>query len=143
LHFYRKNGRRGREQSIPHHGIEVIAKLPTPIAGPAHYLTASEVATMDFLRSELSLCIPRIYGWNSSVSLDLNPVGAEYIIMEKIKGVELSQCWPSLSKKEMFTVIKQLCEYESKLFTTPMTQIGGLYYADSLSPEEQADGGPR
>jgi hypothetical protein len=67
-------------------GFEVIAKLPTPIAGPAHYLTASEVATMDFLRAELSLPIPHIYGWNSSVSLDLNPVGAEYSSWRKSKG---------------------------------------------------------
>jgi hypothetical protein len=57
--------------------------------------------------------------------------------MEKIKGVELRQCWPSLSKQEMFTVIKQLCEYESKLFTTTFAQIGGLYYTDSLLPQKR------
>jgi hypothetical protein len=118
-------------------GFEVIAKLPTPIAGPAHYLTASEVATMDFLRTELSLPIPHIYGWNSSTSLEKNPVGAEYIIMEKVKGIELSRCWPSLSKKEMLTVIKQLCEYENKLFTTTFEQIGGIYYTHGLSLQER------
>ncbi|KIY52783.1 hypothetical protein FISHEDRAFT_14711, partial [Fistulina hepatica ATCC 64428] len=31
-------------------GTEAIAHFSTPLAGPAHYLTASEVATMDFLR---------------------------------------------------------------------------------------------
>jgi hypothetical protein len=118
-------------------GFEVIAKLPTPIAGPTHYLTASEVATMDFLRTELSLPIPHIYGWNSSTSLETNLVGAEYIIMEKVKGVELSHCWQSLSKKEMLTVIKQLCGYENKLFTTTFKQIGGIYYSNSLSPQER------
>ncbi len=30
-------------------GYEVIAQIPTPIAGPAYYTTASEVATIDFL----------------------------------------------------------------------------------------------
>jgi hypothetical protein len=115
-------------------GFEVIAKLPTPIAGPPHYLTASEVATMDFLRTESSLPIPHIYGWNSSSK---NPVGAEYIIMDKVEGVELSRCWPSLSMKEMFTVIKQLCEYENKVFTTVFEQIGGIYYTHSLSPHER------
>ncbi|CAG7918334.1 unnamed protein product [Penicillium olsonii] len=34
-------------------GREVIARIPTPVAGPPHYTTASEVATMDFLRSIL------------------------------------------------------------------------------------------
>ena len=36
-------------------GFEAIAKIPTPIASPSYYLTASEVATMDFLRTQLSL----------------------------------------------------------------------------------------
>lgn len=31
-------------------GCEVIARIPTSIAGPPHYTTASKVATMDFLR---------------------------------------------------------------------------------------------
>jgi len=30
-------------------GSEVVAKLPNPNAGPAHYTTASEVATVDFV----------------------------------------------------------------------------------------------
>ena len=28
---------------------KVIARIPTPIAGPPRYITASEVATIDFL----------------------------------------------------------------------------------------------
>ena len=32
-------------------GKEVIAKLPNPNAGRAHFTTASEVATMDYVRS--------------------------------------------------------------------------------------------
>lgn len=31
-------------------GKEVIAKVPNPNAGHAHFTTASEVATMDFVR---------------------------------------------------------------------------------------------
>jgi hypothetical protein len=118
-------------------GFEVIAKVPTPIAGPRHYLTASEVATMDFLRSEVGLPIPRVYGWNSSAAVEENPVGAEYVIMEKVQGVELSRCWRGLTKKARLGVIKQICKYENKLFTTPFEQIGGLYYPGSLSPEER------
>lgn len=30
-------------------GVEVFAKLPNPNAGPAHYTTASEVATRKFV----------------------------------------------------------------------------------------------
>lgn len=31
-------------------GHEAIAKLPNPNAGPSHYTTASEVATMNFVQ---------------------------------------------------------------------------------------------
>lgn len=36
-------------------GLEVVAKLPNPNAGPAQYTTASEVATHALVRSTLSL----------------------------------------------------------------------------------------
>ncbi|MCJ1310690.1 hypothetical protein MMC25_004356 [Agyrium rufum] len=59
-------------------GSQVVAKVPNPNAGQAHFTTASEVATMDFARNE-------------------NPVGAEYIIMEKVQGIELEE--PTREKK--------------------------------------------
>jgi hypothetical protein len=34
-------------------GSEVVAKIPNPNAGPAHYSTASEVASVDFVCSTL------------------------------------------------------------------------------------------
>ena len=119
-------------------GFEVVAKLPTPIAGPSHYLTSSEVATMEFLRQELLFPIPRIYGWNSSSSPTTNPVGAEYIIMERLRGVPLNLKWKTLSRKEMLVIIKQLCELESTLFNTTFSHYGSLYYRNSLSPEQQS-----
>ena len=124
-------------------GFEVVAKLPTPIAGPPHYLTSSEVATMEFLRQELSFPVPRIYGWNSSSSPTTNPVGAEYIVMERVQGVELSHCWKTLNRKERLMIIKRLCEYESKLFTTTFSHYGSLYYRTDLSPEQQTPQGER
>lgn len=33
-------------------GSSVIARIPHPIAGPRHYTTASEVATMEYVRIE-------------------------------------------------------------------------------------------
>jgi len=34
-------------------GSEVVAKIPNPNAGPAHHVTASEVATVNFVCSAL------------------------------------------------------------------------------------------
>ncbi|XMA20402.1 hypothetical protein WAI453_013193 [Rhynchosporium graminicola] len=64
-------------------GLEVFAKLPNPIAGPAYYITASEVATREFLRYALNIPTPCTIAW----SIDRNnPVGAEYILEEKAPG---------------------------------------------------------
>jgi hypothetical protein len=35
-------------------GTEVVAKLPNPNAGPAHYTTASEVATQTLVTSAVA-----------------------------------------------------------------------------------------
>jgi len=42
-------------------GYEVIARIPTPIAGPTHYMTASEVTTMDFLHTQLGIPAPKVF----------------------------------------------------------------------------------
>lgn len=47
-------------------GKEVIAKLPNPNAGRAHFTTASEVATMDFVRHYTAAPMPVYYLWHHS-----------------------------------------------------------------------------
>lgn len=44
---------------------EVIARIPCPMAGPAHLLTASEVATMDFARTVLGIPVPKVLSYSS------------------------------------------------------------------------------
>ncbi|CEL11353.1 Putative Phosphotransferase family protein [Aspergillus calidoustus] len=80
-------------------GNEVIAKLPCPNAGPQSLTTASEVATLKFLQSKTSIRVPRVFAWNSDAA---NPVGAEYIIMEKISGVALAETWATMNTLERY-----------------------------------------
>ncbi|KKK20511.1 phosphotransferase family protein, partial [Aspergillus rambellii] len=55
-------------------GMTVIARIPHPIAGPQHYTTASEVATMEFARSILEIPVPRIYAWSADVKNPDDPL---------------------------------------------------------------------
>ena len=64
-------------------GAEIIARIPTPQAGPAHWTTASEVATLK-LMDELGILVPKVLTWSSRADTE---VGCEYIITEKAKGV--------------------------------------------------------
>lgn len=45
-------------------GVQVIAKIPNPYI-PQKFFTASEVATLDFLRNELGIPVPRVFAWSS------------------------------------------------------------------------------
>ncbi|KAI9699639.1 MAG: hypothetical protein M1836_002673 [Candelina mexicana] len=97
-------------------GYEVVARIPTPIAGPPHYTTASEVATMDFLRTELDIPVPKVFAWSSRVNGD-DRVNAEYMIMEKVQGESLAAAWTSLSGTEIRDVMKQLVDIEARLLS--------------------------
>lgn len=106
-------------------GAEVIARIPTPIASPPHYSTASEVATMDFLRSVLEIPVPRVLGYSTAAD---NPVGAEYILMECLRGESLASRWLSLSTAEMKDVLTQLVKIEKRIFSYKFPAYGSLYY---------------
>ncbi|KAK2810193.1 hypothetical protein FQN50_003163 [Emmonsiellopsis sp. PD_5] len=105
-------------------GHEVIARIPPPIAGPSYYSTASEVATMDFLRNVLEIPVPRVLTYSATAD---NPVEAEYIIMERLYGDSLSQRWPGLSTAEMKDVLKQIIHIETKMFSYKFPAYGSLY----------------
>ncbi|KAK6823145.1 hypothetical protein RU639_005913 [Aspergillus parasiticus] len=49
-------------------GNEVIAKIPCPNAGPPSLTTASEVATLKFLRLKTSIRVPAVLAWSSDAA---------------------------------------------------------------------------
>ena len=110
-------------------GQEVIAKIPFRNAIPARYLTASEVATMEFLRYQLQIPVPKVFAW--SFDADSNPVGVEYIVMEKASGVALGDLWWSLDSKQLLKVITQLVKYEAKLLQTRLSAYGSIYFKEN------------
>ncbi|PLB55863.1 phosphotransferase enzyme family protein [Aspergillus steynii IBT 23096] len=124
-------------------GREIIAKLPNPNAGRPHFTTASEVATMDFvwpsflfycdffLRNVLELPVPKVYAWSSRASE--NPLGAEYIFMEKQAGVVLTDVWDTIKGKQKIQILDQVVDIERRLATIQFAKFGSLYYKDDLT----------
>jgi hypothetical protein len=105
-------------------GSEVIARIPTPAAGPAHFVTASEVATMEFMR-DLGVPVPKVLKWSSNAN---NDVGAEYIIMEKAQGIPLHEVWDTMSPKQKCNFMADLVGIEAKMVSTSVASYGTLYY---------------
>ncbi|BCS14425.1 hypothetical protein ALUC_60981S [Aspergillus luchuensis] len=111
-------------------GKEVLARIPNPNAGHPHYVVASEVATLDFLRASLEIPVPQVLSWSSSSQT--NPVAAEYIIMEKAQGQQLSEVWDNMSEAQRFRLVRNLVHIERRLMKAKFTLHGSLYYRETF-----------
>ena len=109
-------------------GLRVIARLPYPSTIPKNYGVASEVATMEFLRIH-GIPIPKVYEWSSIAT---NPVGSEYIIMERVEGRPLADTWPTMTVKQRITIMEQIVRMEKLLFGIYFPASGSLFFNDSL-----------
>ncbi|EGE00858.1 hypothetical protein TESG_08160 [Trichophyton tonsurans CBS 112818] len=116
-------------------GQQVVVKIPYPLSVPRKYATASEVATLKFLRSK-GIPVPKVYGWSAT---DDNAVGVEYIIMEAASGIGLNTKWFNMTKKQQQAVTLGIIGIEKTLFDIPFGSIGSLYFKTDLPPELQAD----
>ncbi|KAF2429614.1 hypothetical protein EJ08DRAFT_270470 [Tothia fuscella] len=113
-------------------GTEVIAKIPFPNAGPPMYTTASEVAVLKYVKEHTTVPVPKVLAWSSDSS---NPVGAEYIIMEKATGVQLFTAWDGLDGSARLSLIEQLTEIEGQLARIDFPAFGHLYLRHSVQDQ--------
>jgi hypothetical protein len=115
-------------------GFEVIAKIPYHIAVPEYFATASEAATLAFLRSK-GVPVPRVYSYCAYAE---NPVGAEYLLMEKADGVSLKSKWLELTEEEVSKLAHSFVEAILKLAEIPFSATGSLYFKKDIASELQA-----
>lgn len=108
----------------------VLARLPYPSTLPRRLAVASEVATMDFVRTH-GIPTPRILGYE----IDENPVGSENILMEKLPGRPIGDAWFELSEKQRLQVLHGIVELESKMFNIQLPASGSIYYTHDLKPD--------
>ncbi|KAB8279407.1 kinase-like domain-containing protein [Aspergillus minisclerotigenes] len=111
-------------------GKEVIAKLPCRIAGPTSLTTACEVGVLEYVRKYTSIPAPRVLSWSSD---DSNPVGTEYIIMEKATGVPLIEQWGKMAEIDKLELIRNLTKLEAQLAAIRFSAYGGLYRRADVS----------
>ncbi|KAI5295477.1 hypothetical protein KEM52_001251 [Ascosphaera acerosa] len=114
-------------------GRQVVAKLPNPNAGIPRLTTASEVASMDFFRRVTGTPVPRVLDYSADAG---NPVGSEYIIMEKMEGVVLSSVWSKLSLDAKKRVVAKLLKHHKAWADVTFEQYGSLYFPQDLGLKE-------
>lgn len=79
---------------------------------------------------------PKVYTW--SAHKEGNPVEAEYIIMEKVPGIELETVWDKLDIGERFQILQKVADYQQACSSTLFRGYGSLYYSKDLpgSPDK-------
>jgi aminoglycoside phosphotransferase (APT) family kinase protein len=126
-------------------GFELIAKIPYHTARPEYFATASEAATLAFLRLK-GIPVPEVYSYSAKAD---DPVGTEHILMAKASGDNLASRWENLQDVEIKRLAHSFVEVEKKLFEIHFSATGSLYfkkdvlsslqaplYANQLAPEE-------
>jgi aminoglycoside phosphotransferase (APT) family kinase protein len=115
-------------------GFELIAKIPYHIAVPKYYATASEAATLTFLRSK-DVPVPGVYGYCADAE---NSVGTEYLLMEKAPGVCLRTRWLGLSEQEIGQLAQTFVQIELTLSNISFGATGSIYFTKDIASELQA-----
>ena len=70
------------------------------------------------------LPVPKVCAWSSRATE--NTVGSEYIIMEKVNGVELSQKWPKMSLHAKFELARAITSLDQAFVRNAFTSIGSI-----------------
>ncbi|KAI1206105.1 kinase-like domain-containing protein [Annulohypoxylon truncatum] len=97
----------------------------------------SEAATLQWVCENTNLPVPRVRSYDSSRN---NPIGFEWILMDRIDGVPLSQCWSSTTQDAKERIVKQVAGYAATAFWAQFKGVGNLYPPQSHSPTSRPRG---
>lgn len=109
-------------------GTQLVARIPYPITVPKYLAVVSEVATLDFVRLQ-GIPVPRVFAYSAD---DDNPVGTEYIIMEKVAGNELGNIWYSMTESQRLKAVFEVVKLEALLVSIDLPASGSIYYKRDL-----------
>ncbi|KAF8878664.1 hypothetical protein CPB84DRAFT_1852303 [Gymnopilus junonius] len=114
---------------------EVIARLPTRNVGPAGYITASEVATMECARERLGWPVPRALSWSY---IKWHPVESPFIIIEKAPGIEVDKVWHKLSDGHKRNLIDEIVKLEKAAPETRLPAYASISFHQDIEPDMEA-----
>jgi hypothetical protein len=77
-------------------------------------------------REVLDTPAPNVYTWNSQAKS--HPVGAEFIIMDPMKGIPLSQVWDKMELTQKLQLLVALTNIQKQWLSVSFSHYGSLYY---------------
>jgi Ser/Thr protein kinase RdoA (MazF antagonist) len=103
-------------------GSECLMRVSLPVY--PRLKTQSEVATINFVREQTDMPVPRILAFDSESKTEL---GFEWIMMELAPGTTLRKRWRKMSWEAKQTVVRQLVHYQAQLYEKSFSTIGNLF----------------
>jgi hypothetical protein len=107
-----------------------------------HLKTESEAATLEWLKRETSIPVPRVIAMCSDSN---NELGFEWMLIEHMPGTVLAEAWGSLSWTEKESVTMQIAACIAELNARKFKGIGSLFVCNprvtANSPERQFEPG--
>ena len=91
------------------------------------FKTESEVATIQYIREHSSLPVPKVVAFSSSSA---NPLGFEWILMEKMDGVPLADVWQDMTFDAKTSLVVDFAEKIQPLLDLRFSLFGNIYFAD-------------
>ena len=123
---------------------ELLARIPCPLAGNLPLSTASEAATMEYVRlrhlsgdDEFPTFpkVPKVLSWDSSFG---NPAAWPYILCEYLPGVTFDTKWLSIEGEATKGSIHDVVMFERTILQESFSQHGSIFFAESVSEELRA-----
>lgn len=85
--------------------------------------TENEAATLAWISQNTSIPVPSVIRYDATTN---NPLGREFIILNRCPGVTLSDIYDSLTQGELDDICRQLIKFLVEIHRHPFTHIGGL-----------------
>ena len=68
--------------------------------------------------------------------MDTNPIGVEYLLLEKLEGTPLSDQWFTMDTKTRVRMMRQIIDLEKQFLNISLPASGSLYYRRDLKESE-------
>ncbi|KAK7428873.1 hypothetical protein QQZ08_004643 [Neonectria magnoliae] len=107
-----------------------IMRVSLPV--DPHNKTASEVATLRWLRNHSDIPVPRVMAFDDSNN---NEMGFEWILMQLMPGTSAYYQWRKLPMETKKALVENVAEYHAQLFSTSTFRTIGTLKDDGLTAD--------
>ena len=135
---HRHDGPYNKYYLVSYEQNHFVMKITLPICPKLK--TESEVATLDWIYRNTELPVPKVKCYDSTRD---SPVGFEWILMSRVEGRPLSQCWENIPEGSLHRIIKQIARYAAISFDKQFSGgICNLYPPGLDAPNIDPQPGP-